>query len=151
MVRAKLPPGPLCDRTHARSRGANLSKGTSALCCCSTREEASCCQPPRSAPGSNSSGTNMRGRTPLTQSLPRWWVEPPWCRSALWRKMLLHSGWTVWVALQLPGKPRCNLGMSGEHHGQAVCPACTMSRDTRPRGAPEAHPRQTPTANWPHS
>ena len=34
---------------------------------------------------------HARSRT-LTQRLPRWRVEPPWCRSALWQKMLLHSG-----------------------------------------------------------
>ena len=64
MVRAKLLPRPLCDRTHARSRSANKSRRAS-LCCYSSREEASCWQPPRS---------NMRGRT-LTQRLLRWWVE----------------------------------------------------------------------------
>ena len=54
VVKTKLPPGPLCDRTQARSRGNNRSKSTSSLCCRSTREEAS-------IPGSSSSGSNMRG------------------------------------------------------------------------------------------
>ena len=78
----------------------------------------------------------------LAQRLPRWWVEPHGAAQCSGRGRCSSQEWTVRVAFQLLDDLRRHLRVSGEHHGQTICPTCPVRRDTCPCGAPEAHSAQ---------
>ena len=78
----------------------------------------------------------------LTQCLPRWWVEPHGAAQCSGRGRCSSQEWNVRVAFQLLDDLRRHLRVSGEHHGQTICPTCPVRRDTCPCGAPEAHSAQ---------
>ena len=119
----------LCERTQTRSRSDNRSKSTSSLCCRSTREEASCCQPPRSIPGSNSSGSNIRGRTPSHNACHDGGSNP-WCRSMLWQRTLHQPEMDCQGGLPTAGRsetsPQCLANIMGKQSAQLAQYAETL-------------------------